>query len=81
MDLEGQKLDDLNGKFDYNSEIQQIRSIGAVTISSELFEKVHTLRYRLIPEAGPTKISFGRSFQTKICESNAIGFPGVRRNR
>ncbi len=46
MDLEGQNLDDLNGNFDYDSQLQKIRSIGAVTISSELFEKVYTLRYK-----------------------------------
>jgi hypothetical protein len=42
-DLESQNLDDLNEKLNLQTELQKIKSAGAVTISSELFEKVHTL--------------------------------------
>ena len=45
LDLEGQNLDDLNEKINHKPEVHKIKSAGTVTISSELFEKVHTLRF------------------------------------
>lgn len=67
MDLEGQNLDGHDGKFNYKSEVQKIKSAGAVTISSELFEKVHTLQYKsnaakLVQPQDPGDKAFRKTF-------------------
>ena len=61
------------------AQLDRIKSSGVLTISPELFEKVHDqIATVLIVVVHSTQKPRGRRLQATICQSNTLGFHGVQ---